>query len=118
HRILRITTMPTPADELHRLAKRAMDNGTARTREEAEALLCGYRVAVAIGPHEAADPHHQDALLTAVALGRRVFLGGVSVQGTIDTPLRARLPLGATLRDAIAALGGSFDDCDDSTPLI
>lgn len=110
--------MSTPADELHRLAKRAMDNGTARTREEAEALLRGYRVALVIGAREAADRHHQAALLTAVALGRRVFLGGVSVQGPVDTPLRAPLPLSVTLRDAIAALGGSFDDCDDSTPLV
>ena len=85
--------MPAPADKLHRLAKRAMDNGTARTREEAEALLRGYRVAIAIGPREAADRHHQAALLTAVALGRRVFLGGVSVQGPVDTPLGLPCPL-------------------------
>lgn len=56
----------TPADEMHRLAKRAMDNGTVASRNEAEALLRGYRIALSIGPDEAIDRHHQAALLTAV----------------------------------------------------
>jgi hypothetical protein len=111
-------TIFTPADEMHRLAKRAMDNGTVQSREEAEALLRGYRITLAIGPHEAVDRHHQAGLLTAVALGRRVFLGGVTVEGLIDTPLLISLPLGPTLRDAIAALGGSCDIPSADSPLI
>lgn len=98
----------TPADEMHRLAKRAMDNGAAQSRDEAEAMLRGYRVGLSMGPDEAADRHHQAALLTAVALGRRVFLGGVSVEGDLDTPLLTPLSFGATLRDAIVALGGPW----------
>ena len=97
----------TPADELHRLAKRAMDNGTAQSREEAEQLLRGYTISLLIGSNEAADLHHQTTLLTAVALGRRVFLGDVAVEGDVDTPLLAPLPFGKTLREAVVSLGGS-----------
>ena len=88
----------TPADEMHRLAKRAMDNGTVASRQEAEALLRGYRIALSIGPDEAIDRHHQAALLTAVELGRRVFLGGVTVEGDLDVPLNVPVSPGPTLR--------------------
>ena len=63
-----------PAEQLHRLIKYALDSGTAATLEEAETLFKGYRLTLSIGPDEAACPLHQAALLTAVALGRRVFL--------------------------------------------
>jgi hypothetical protein len=69
------------ADSLHRLAKQAIDSGAASSIAEAEAMLRGYRLDLAIGEPEVGDPHHQAALLTGVALARRVFLGGVSVAG-------------------------------------
>ena len=99
-------TVFTPADEMHRLAKRAMDNGTVASRQEAETLLRGYQIALSIGPDEAADRHHQAALLTAVELGRRVFLGGVTVDGCLDVPLTVPLASGPTLRHAVSAAGG------------
>lgn len=108
----------TPADEMHRLAKRAMDNGTAASRQEAEALLRGYRIALSIGPEEATDRHHQAALLTAVELGRRVFLGGVTVEGCLDVPLAAPLASGPTLRHAVAAAGGKPGSAPASIPHI
>lgn len=108
----------TPADEMHRLAKRAMDSGAAQSRDEAEAMLRRYQVGLSIRPDEAVDRHHQAALLTAVALGRRVFLGGVSVEGDLDVPLLAPLPFGATLHDAIVALGGTAGAPPDDAPLI
>lgn len=97
----------TPADEMHRLAKRAMDNGTVASRQEAEALLRGYRIALSIGPVEAIDRYHQAALLTAVELGRRVFLGGVTVEGDLDVPLAIPVSPGPTLRHAVVAAGGT-----------
>ena len=108
----------TPADEMHRLAKRAMDNGTAASREEAEALLRGYRIALVIGPDEAADRHHQAALLTAVELGRRVFLGGVTVEGNLDVPLIVPVSVGPTLRDAVVAARGGVGKAPAGAPLI
>ena len=53
----------------------------------------------------AGDEASQIALVTAVALARRVYLGGVVVECRATEPLSARLPLGSTLGDAIIALG-------------
>lgn len=111
-------TIFTPADEMHRLAKRAMDNGTVASRQEAETLLRGYQIALSIGPDEAADRHHQAALLTAIELGRRVFLGGVTVDGCLDVPLTVPLASGPTLRHAAAAAGGKPASASASIPHI
>jgi hypothetical protein len=86
----------TSADTMHRLAKRAMDNGTARSREKAEAMLRRYWIAVSVDDDAAADRHHQTAILAAVALGRRAFLGGVTVAGNLNVPLSTPLPFGST----------------------
>lgn len=94
------------ADSLHRLVKQALDSGAAASIAEAEALFRGYRLAFTIDADEAGDPLQHAALLTGVALARRVFLGGVSVSGPVDVPLLAPLPLGATLGDAVSATGG------------
>lgn len=107
-----------PADTLHRLVKQALDSGEASCREEAEATFRGYRLAFAVGAEEARDPGHQAALLTGVALARRVFLGGVSVIGRVDVPLRVPLPLGPTLGEAILALGGTLTDSVTDAPIV
>ena len=108
----------TAADKLHRLVKHALDSGAAASIAEAEALFAGYRVALRIGEDAARDRHHQAALLTAVALARRVFLGGVSVESLPDTPLLAPLPFGTTLIDAVVALGASIAEPRAGTPVI
>jgi hypothetical protein len=84
--------------------------------QEAEDRFRGYRLGLAIGAAEVADPLAQAALLTAVALGRRVFLGGVSVAGPLDCPLTVPLPLGATLAEAVATLGGRMTPVARGTP--
>ena len=106
------------ADSLHRLIKHAIDSGTVASVAEAEALFQGYRLRVEIDPSDISDPAQQAALLTTVALGRRVFLGGVTVTGPLDVPLMLRMPLGRTLEDAVQALGGVFGDVDRETPTI
>lgn len=96
----------SPDETLHRLVKEAMDSGVAASRAEAEALFRGYRVCLSIDDAEAAQPVHQIALLTAIMLASRVFLGGVAVTGTLDVPLRIPLMLGSTLREAVIGVGG------------
>jgi hypothetical protein len=96
----------TPADTLHRLMKEALDSGAAASIAEAEAMFRNFNVRFEIGETEARDPYHQAALLTGVALARRVFLGGVWVSGPLASPLAVPLPLGATLAEAVIALGG------------
>jgi hypothetical protein len=109
----------TAADELHRLIKQVLDNGSAASLEEAKALFLSYRVCFSIETAEAADRDHQAALLTGIALARRVFLGGVDVVGDLAVPLHVPLPLGDTLAEAVHRLGGRHCvEADTSVPSI
>ena len=110
-------SFPEP-DSLHRLVKHAIDCGSAQSVAEAEAIFRGYRLAVEIGATAAEDPVAQAALVTVVALGRRVFLGGVSVAGDLGADLTTPLPLGRTLADAVMALGAQSDGIGGKTPTI
>lgn len=105
-------------DSLHRLVKQALDSGAAASVAEAEALFRGYQLAVEIDPTSVGDLVQQAALLTTVALGRRVFLGGVTVSGPLDAPLRLAMPLGCTLANAVQALGGTIGNVVGETPTI
>ena len=102
---------PISADSLHRLIKQVIDSGAAASVAEAEALFRGYRLRVEIDPADMSDPVHQAALLTTVALGRRVFLGGVTVTGPLDAPLMLAIPLVRTLGDAVQVFGWHFRRC-------
>jgi hypothetical protein len=108
----------TPADTLHRLVKEALDSGAVTSLAEANAMFRSFRVGFSIAEPEASDPHYQAALLTGIALARRVFLGGVRVSGRLCTPLSAPLPLGATLGEAVERLGGVLGEENTSEPLI
>lgn len=106
------------ADSLHRLVKHAIDSGAAASVDEAEAQFRGYQLRVEIDPATVADQVQQAALLTTVALARRVFLGGVTVVGPTDAPLILAMPFGRTLGGAVEALGASLGDADEATPTI
>ena len=106
------------ADTLHRLVKYALDSGEAKTLTEAESLFQGYRLALTIHGDAARKSINQTALLTAVALGRRVFLGGVYVQGDLDVPLKVPLPLRCRLHEAVTDLGGLLAPPDAGMPTI
>jgi hypothetical protein len=108
----------TPPDTLHRLVKQALDSGAAASLAEAEALFAGYRVALSIDEEDAGDPHHQAALLTAVALARRVFLGGVTVAAPAGARVWAPMVFGRTLGQAVVALGGSIGPVPEGIPVI
>jgi hypothetical protein len=106
------------ADTLHRLVKQLIDSGAAKTIAEAEAIFAGFRIALVIGDAAAQTDDGQIQLLTAIVLGRRVFLGGISVCGPLDQPLLAPLPYGDTLREAVIMLGGEASDQVDDLPTI
>ena len=106
------------ADCLHRLIKHALDSGAADSLEEAEMLFEGYRLGISIGATEAACPLSQVALLTAVALGRRVFLGGITVEGNVTEPLAVPLPLGDTIGEAITRLGARIGRPEGKPPTV
>jgi hypothetical protein len=111
-------TIFTPADKLHRLVKQALDSGAASSIAEAQALFAGYSVALRVADDDARDPHHQAALLTCIALARRVFLGGVTIAGLPEVKLLTPLPFGETLREVAIALGASIAAPADDIPLI
>jgi len=98
------------ADSLHRLVKEALDSGAASSLAEAETMFHGYRLKFTIASTEADDASHQAALLTGVALAKRVFLGGVSVSGALSAALKVPLPLGKTIGEAVTYLGGTIAD--------
>lgn len=108
----------SPADMLHRLVKEALDSGTAASLAEAEAMFRSFRLGVTIAESEVNDPSHQAALLTTVALARRVFLGGVWVSGPMTAPLRVPLPLGATIGEVVVNLGGSIGAHASGDPVV
>jgi len=107
-----------PADKLHRLVKQALDNGTALSLEAAKAQFSQYKVLLQIDGGEAKKAEQQIVLLTAIALGVRVFLGGIYVHGDLDCPLKAPLCLGKTLRDAVLRLGAKTDEAMLAMPVI
>lgn len=110
--------MYSTAESLHRLIKEAIDSGDVATIAEGEAMFKSFRIAVEIDAEHAFDESYQAALLTAIALGRRVFLGGVYVSCPPNVPLRVPLPLGAMLDDAVIQLGGHVGTVGGDEPLI
>ena len=98
----------TSADALHRLVKQAMDNGTATTVAEAEAIFKGYTIGIRFHPDGEDELGRQIMLLTAVALTKRVFLGGVTVYGELSGLQKTPLPLGPTVKDAVQTLGAKI----------
>ncbi len=106
-------------DRIHRLVKHLLDSGEAESVEHAERIFQGLRLSLTIGSAESRFPAHQAALLTAVALARRVFLGGVSVNGPLEVPLAVPLLPADSLASAVQQLGGVLaSEGDSNTPRI
>jgi hypothetical protein len=95
-------------DGLHRLVKQVMDNGTATTVADAEAIFKGYRIGIHFDPWSDDDLGEQIMLLTSIALAKRVFLGGVTVYGDLSGIQKTPLSLGPTLNDAVQSLGATI----------
>ena len=96
------------ADALHRLVKADLDRGDAGSLAQAIATFQGYKLHLIVDAEALASPSHHVALLTAVALARRVFLGGVTISGVSDVPCLAPFPLCRRLADAVCLLGGKL----------
>lgn len=89
-----------------RLAKILVDNDGI-SFDAAQARLLALTLEVVVGP-DAVSPAAHAAVLTAVSVGYRTFVGGVRVIGAIDQPLNSALPIfAASLGEAAAEIGGS-----------
>jgi hypothetical protein len=103
------------AETLHRLVKQAIDNGEAASVEEAQALFARYKLRIEIDARWVREPIQQAVLLTVIALGRRVFLGGIDVAGELDVPLLTPMRAEGTLAAAVRALGASVVGTEGTT---
>lgn len=105
------TDVSALGEQLHRLAKLALDSGEAASVEEAMALFARYSLHIHVGTSVAASTAQQAALLTAVNAARRAFLGGVTVSGlAADMPLLVPIHAAATLDAAVAAFGARLSN--------
>lgn len=92
--------------QITRLSKLLVDS-EGITFDEAQARLRGLTLEIEVGD-DAVTPAAHAAILTAVSVGSRTFVGGVRLVGAIDQRLNSTLPLGAqALSDATEQVGAS-----------
>ena len=86
--------------QIVRLAKILVDSEKI-SFDEAQARLRTLTLEIVVGP-DATSPAAHAAILTAVSVASRTFVGGVRVMGAIDQPLNSALPLTAgSLAEAV-----------------
>lgn len=90
--------------EITRLSKILVERDNI-SFDEAQRRLRALTLEIIVG-ERADNPAAQAAILTAVSVGRRAFLGGVRVIGMLDQPLKGAFPLrSTTLAEAVAEMG-------------
>ena len=112
--------MSTPvADDLHRTLKVELDEGRARSLDEAHEIVARYVLQIDVGREVSDSPTRQAMLLTAVNAGRRAFLGGVRVRIRADAPMSVRWAGGKDLAASVEAFGGKcVESLDDDYPTL
>ena len=93
--------------QIVRLAKILVDSENI-SFDEAQAKLRALTVEIVVGG-DASSPAAHAAILTAVSVASRTFVGGVRVTGAIDGPVNSALPLGAGSLAEAAILAGASD---------
>lgn len=92
--------------QIARLSRILVDNENI-SFDEAQDRLRALTLEVVVGP-EAVTPAAHAAVLTAVSVASRTFVGGVRVTGSVDGPLTSALPFRAnSLADAATLAGAS-----------
>ncbi len=92
--------------QIARLAKILVDSEGV-SFNVAQAKLRALTLEIFVGPDAVSSAAHA-AVLTAVSVGRRTFVGGVRVTGALDQPLNSALPLSASsLGEAAVEVGAS-----------
>ncbi|KWB46808.1 hypothetical protein [Burkholderia ubonensis] len=104
------------ADALHRTVKRLIDRGQAKSFEDAHEIAEKYQLQLELTAP--ADFHEQVAALAVVMLGRRAFLGGVSVSGCGDVILHPSLGSNQSLANALREAGATLADAAPGRPTI
>ena len=90
--------------QIARIAKILVDRESI-SFDEAQARLRGLTLEIVVDTHAVSSAAHA-AILTAVLVGSRTFVGGVRVVGEVDEPLNSALPLNAsTIAEACIQAG-------------
>lgn len=93
--------------QIARLSKILVDSEDI-TFDEAQARLRALTLEIIVGD-DATTPAAHAAVLTAVSVGSRTFVGGVRLSGADEQPLNSALPLAAQTLAAAAELVGASD---------
>ncbi|QWE98155.1 hypothetical protein [Cupriavidus sp. EM10] len=104
------------ADSLHRTVKWLVDSDSVGSFEEAQRIAEGFRLHLHID--QADSVANQSAALAVVTLGRRAFLGGVSVSGALDSAMHGSLADERTLGEALLASGALLGAPSEDVPTI
>lgn len=94
------------SDDLHRTAKLELDEGRARTVDEAEEIVAGYVLQIDVGIGVSDSETRQAMLLTAVNTAARAFLGGVRVRLREHGRVAADWADGMEVATAVESFGG------------
>ena len=101
-------------DTLHRTLKLELDEGHARTVNDADRIVAGYVLQIDAGEGLIESATRQAMLLTAVNAGSRAFLGGVRVRIRQNGPARLRWAAGQCITKTVEEFGGTIVDSFDS----
>ena len=108
-------------DELHRTTKLELDEGRARTFEEANEIVASYVLQINVGGGVTESETRQAMLLTAVNVASRAFLGGVRVRIQDNGPMCVGWVKGMDISTAVRTYGGDIVeslDCEHPTLVI
>jgi hypothetical protein len=100
----------TRSDTVSRTAKVFLDDGTAASLTEAEAILSHYVLQIDVGAGIEGSTTRQAMLVTIVNTASRAFLGGVHVRIADNPTLTVAWARGMTLAQAIERFGGVVVD--------
>ena len=101
-------------DDLHRTTKLELDDGSARTIDQAHEIVAGYVLQIDVGVGVSESATRQAMLLTAVNAASRAFLGGVRVRLHQNGPVRVGWGEGMDIATAVKAYGGEIVESLDS----
>ena len=108
-------------DELHRTVKLEMDEGRARTLDEAHEIVAGYVLQIDVGVGVSESETRQAMLITAVNAASRAFLGGVRVRLHENGPMGVGWVAGMDMATAVETYGGEIVEslgCEHPTLVI
>ena len=95
-------------DELHRTTKLELDEGRARTLDEAHEIVAGYVLQIDVGIGVSDSATRQAMLLTAVNVASRAFAGGVRVRLHQNGPMSVGWVEGMDMTTVVETLGGQI----------